>query len=105
MTIKRPLALLLILFFSFTAFTQSDKKKVPDSKMQEIYQEIKTPYKYGLVMVPADNSQKIDCPSVFRKGKMWYMTYLVFAGRGYETWLAKSNDLLHWQTMGRIMSF
>lgn len=73
--------------------------------MQEIYQEIKTPYKFGLVMVPADDTQKMDCPSVFRKGKMWYMTYIIFRGRGYETWLAKSRDLLHWEKMGCIMSF
>jgi len=33
------------------------------------------------------------------------MTYLVFDGRGYETWLAKSKDLLHWKTQGRILSF
>lgn len=72
--------------------------------MQEIYNEIKTPYKYGLVLVPKSDSQKIDCPSVFRKGTMWYMTYLLFNERGYETWLAKSKNLLKWQTMGSIMS-
>jgi predicted GH43/DUF377 family glycosyl hydrolase len=36
---------------------------------------------------------------------MWYMSYLVFDGRGYETWLAKSKDLLNWETLGRMMSF
>jgi predicted GH43/DUF377 family glycosyl hydrolase len=33
------------------------------------------------------------------------MTYIIFGGRGYETWLAKSKDLLNWKTLGRIMSF
>jgi hypothetical protein len=33
------------------------------------------------------------------------MVYIIFDGRGYETWLAKSPDLLHWATQGRIMSF
>src|ERR1044071_1096384 len=89
----------------FTGFSQQGKSVVADSKMQEIYRQVKTPYKYGLVLVPPDDSQKMDCPTVFRKGSMWYMTYIIFGGRGYETWLAKSNDLLHWQNRGRIMSF
>jgi predicted GH43/DUF377 family glycosyl hydrolase len=79
-------------------------KKVTQEKMQSIYEKIKTPHKYGLVLVPDNNSKKIDCPTVFRKGKIWYMSYLLFDGRGYETWLAKSKDLLHWQKVGRIMS-
>jgi predicted GH43/DUF377 family glycosyl hydrolase len=78
---------------------------VAHSVMQSIYKLVKTPYKYGLVIVPANDSKKVDCPTVFRQNGKWFMTYLVFDGRGYETWLAKSNDLLHWNTMGRIMSF
>ena len=87
------------------AFAQSDIKKVPEAKMKEIYEEVKTPYKYGMVVVPDDNSKKVDCPTVFRKGNNWFMTYIVFDGRGYETWIAKSSDLLHWKTQGRILSF
>ena len=81
------------------------QNSVTDSTMKRIYDEIKTPYKYGLIVVPADNSKKIDCPSVFRKGNTWYMTYIQFDGRGYETWLSESKDLLHWKSLGRIMSF
>lgn len=80
-------------------------KEVPQQVMQQVYDEIKTPYKHGLVITPADDSKKIDCPSVFRKGKIWYMTYIVFDGRGYETWLSESKDLLQWKTLGRVMSF
>lgn len=97
---------MLIFALSFaTVYAQSGQNKVPDAVMQEVYEEIKTPYKYGLVMVPPDDSKKMDCPSVFRKGKNWYMTYLVYGGRGYETWLATSEDLLHWETLGCIMTF
>jgi predicted GH43/DUF377 family glycosyl hydrolase len=78
---------------------------VPKDVMQKIYEEIKTPYKYGLVMVSPNASKKTDCPSIFRKGKLWFMTYLIYDGRGYETWLAKSPDLLKWENMGCIMSF
>lgn len=81
------------------------KREITNEVMQEIYNEVKTPYKYGLVMVPTDNSYKMDCPSIFKKDGKWYMTYLIFEGRGYETWLAESNDLLHWNHLGKIMSF
>ncbi len=86
---------LLIISFLASLLCQSQAQsvlnQVPDEQMQKIYEEIKTPYKYGLVMVPPGDSKKMDCPSVFRKSGIWYMTYLVFDGRGYETWLAKSN--------------
>jgi len=90
-----------LMFVTLTTYAQT----VPDAKMQEIYNEVKTPYKYGMVVVPADNQKKVDCPTVFRKGGKWYMTYIIFNGRGYETWMAKSADLLHWVTQGRILSF
>jgi predicted GH43/DUF377 family glycosyl hydrolase len=94
---------ILVLFTVAHAFGQS--KTVSASEMERIYQEVKTPYKYGLVMVPADTEHKMDCPTIFREGKTWYMTYLTFGGRGYETWLAKSADLLHWESQGRLLSF
>ena len=84
---------------------------IPQQDMQRIYDEVRTPYKYGLVVAPTDNYHKIDCPTVFREGNKWLMTYVVYNGkegtdgRGYETWLAESNDLLHWTTKGRILSY
>jgi predicted GH43/DUF377 family glycosyl hydrolase len=94
---------LLAMFVSVNSVAQS-KAEVPASKMQAIYNEVKTPFKYGMIIVPKSDSQKLDCPTVFRKNNMWYMTYIIFGGKGYETWLAKSKDLLTWQTMGRILS-
>ena len=79
--------------------------------MQRIYNEVRTPYKYGMVVAPTDNYHKIDCPTIFRVGDKWMMTYVVYNGkdgldgRGYETWLASSDDLLHWNTEGRILSY
>jgi predicted GH43/DUF377 family glycosyl hydrolase len=102
---KKTIAIIGMQVLVLAGWAQSAKKQVPDSIMQQIYHEVKTPYKYGLVLVPENDSKKIDCPSVFRQGESWYMTYLVFDGRGYETWLAQSNDLLHWKTKGRLLSF
>lgn len=98
-------AVLLGLLGMSPGYAQSKSDKVPDKVMQSIYEQVKTPYKYGLVIAPDDNSKKADCPTVFRKGDSWFMTYIIFNGRGYETWLAKSADLLHWQTQGRILPF
>ena len=84
---------------------------VSTAVMQQVFDEVKTPYKYGLVLAPADNNHKYDCPTVFRADGKWYMSYLCYDGRknkdgrGYETWLAESDDLLHWQTLGRLLSF
>jgi predicted GH43/DUF377 family glycosyl hydrolase len=100
----RIILLLILLSFTAKAWAQNPNP-VPAAKMQEIYAEIKTPHKYGLVLVPPDDSKKMDCPTVFRKGKKWYMTYLIYGGRGYETWLAESKDLLNWKHLGRILSF
>ena len=33
------------------------------------------------------------------------MTYIIFDGTGYETWIAESDDLLHWNGSEKIMSF
>ena len=73
--------------------------------MQKVYEEVKTPFKYGLVVTPENETKKIDCPSVFRKGSNWYMTYIQFDGRGYETWIAKSKDLLEWKKVDICVGF
>lgn len=85
--------------------TLKKEERVPDTVMQRIYHTVSTPHKYGLVMVPSDNGKKMDCPSIFRKGDKWYMVYIVYDGRGYETWLADSKDLLNWNVKGKMMSF
>ena len=78
---------------------------VSEGTMDEVYKEVKTPYKYGVVFKHPDTTKMIDSPTVYREGSHWYMTYIVFDGQGYETWLAKSKDLLNWKTQGRIMTF
>lgn len=108
---KIHLRVIFVIWFSAICGFLSAQATVPQSKMEEIYEEIKTPYKYGLVVAPTTNNYKVDCPSVFRQGDKWYMTYLLYDGksgkdgRGYETWLAESDDLLQWKTLGKVLSF
>ena len=104
---KRLVLLSLLVFGGITAFAQKISKNV----MQKIYDEVKTPYKYGMVVAPEDNYHQIDCPMVYREGGKWFMTYVVYNGkdgtdgRGYETWLATSDDLLQWKTLGRLLCY
>jgi hypothetical protein len=63
---KIHLRVIFVIWFSAICGFLSAQATVPQSKMEEIYEEIKTPYKYGLVVAPTTNNYKVDCPSVFR---------------------------------------
>ena len=103
--------LFAISFALLAWFGASAQRHVTQERMQEIYDEVRTPYKYGMVVAPDSENAKIDCPTVFREGDRWYMTYVVYNGRGgldgrgYETWLAESDNLLEWRTLGRLLSY
>jgi predicted GH43/DUF377 family glycosyl hydrolase len=77
---------------------------VPPEVMNDIYEKVKTPFKYGIV-IKGEKGTKVDSPSVFRHGDKWYMMYIIFDGRGYETAIAESVDLLHWKKLGKILNF
>ena len=82
-----------------------DSKAVPLERMRQVYDEVKTPFKYGVV-IRGEANQKVDSPSVFRKDGQWYMVYVTITGSvGYETCLARSADLLKWEKLGEILSF
>ena len=100
-----------ILFLSLllASFATAQSQTVPQERMEQIYEVARTPYKYGMVVAPQQNDHKYDCPTVFHEGGKWYMTYVCYDGkdgtdgRGYETWMASSDDLLHWETQGRVL--
>ena len=73
--------------------------------LQRVYDEVKTPFKYGIVL-RGETNQMLDCPSLFRKDGRWFMMYVAITDKvGYETYLADSEDLLHWQKRGKILPF
>ena len=108
-----------ISFFSLLLFhllVAAQNKKIADINnsnpanvssviMENIYNEIKTPYKYGIVFKHPDSTKLMDSPTIFNDNGIWYMTYIVFDGKGYETWIAQSKDLLNWKSIGKILSF
>ncbi len=103
--------LLLIIATTLLIVSCSERKTaivkpvVSEAEMNRIYDEIKTPYKYGIVFKHPDSTKMIDSPTIFRNNGKWLMTYIVFDGRGYETWLAESENLLEWQSKGKLLPF
>lgn len=79
-------------------------RTVSAETMKRIYEEVKTPCKYGIIIRGAAR-KAVDCPSIFRHGGKWYMVYVCMNKLGYETHLASSDDLLHWTTLGKILPF
>src|SRR3954465_9290139 len=87
-----------------TAPATSQASVVSAETMQAIYDHVKTPHKYGVVLRTPGTI--IDCPSVYRFKDKWRMFYIQWTDEiGYETHLADSDDLLHWEPRGKILSF
>jgi predicted GH43/DUF377 family glycosyl hydrolase len=84
----------------------AETRLVDTNTMQRIYDEVKTPFKYGVVLRGGSLDELVDCPSLFRSGRHWYMMYVAITNKvGYQTFLARSDDLLHWRKLGKILSF
>lgn len=70
----------------------------------------RTPYKLGRRVleksaVPGSfDERSVDCPFVFSAQGRFYMTYVGFDGVGYQTGLAASDDLVHWERAGLILA-
>lgn len=80
-------------------------KTVPQDEMRRIYDEVRTPYKFGVVLAGGEG-ESVDCPNVFRFGHKWYMIYVGIRDKiGYETYLAESDDLLCWRPRGKVLPF
>ncbi len=77
---------------------------VPAARLEAAYQELKTPYKWGPVLIgPAGT--RVDNPRVFRRHDKWYMTYNHVEGDGgYECWLARSDNLVDWEPVGKLLA-
>jgi predicted GH43/DUF377 family glycosyl hydrolase len=83
-----------------------EDRLVDTNTMAQIYDEVKTPFKYGVVLKGASTNELVDCPSIFRDGSHWYMVYVAITNKvGYQTFLARSDDLLHWTKLGIILPF
>jgi predicted GH43/DUF377 family glycosyl hydrolase len=77
---------------------------VSPEEMKAVYEQVKTPYKYGIVIEPPAGKME-DGPTVFRRTDRWYMIYFQLEDDpvGYTTHLASSEDLLKWKPLGVIL--
>jgi len=68
-----------------------------------------TPYKFGRPVLTgsgrpgAFDRDAVDCPFVFWHNQQFYMLYVGFDGEGYQTALATSVDLFHWEHLDVIL--
>lgn len=68
----------------------------------------RTPYKYGkLVLAASTEPNAFDCksvddPFVFVQDGVFHMLYIGFDGTGYQTGLARSQDLVNWERVACV---
>lgn len=79
-----------------------------DDFSQDQIAPFRTPYKYPkLVLGPSPDAQAfdskgVDDPFVFFHDGAFQMIYIGFDGTGYQTGLARSKDLLHWDRVALV---
>ncbi len=81
-------------------------RMVTPERMRQTRAMLDTPVKRGAVMEFPD--RYTDCPSVFRYGERWIMTFIAISKdtsvSGYETHYAESEDLLSWHYRGPLLT-
>ena len=86
-------------------FKQGRCLRVTANEMKEIYEKIKTPKKLGPVLKWENDFT--DSATVFQKDGVFYMYFISISKdvsvSGYETHLARSEDLIHWTYVGKIL--
>lgn len=86
-----PMICLVVPFFAAMGHSQTKMSDstitVPTERMQQVYEEVKTPFKYG---ISGD-------PQIVRMGDLWVMFYFgAFWQPGAFDTFACSNDMVHW---------
>ncbi|MCX6937029.1 MAG: glycosylase [Verrucomicrobia bacterium] len=97
--------LLCLAMLGQAAVVSASTEVISPEKMQQIYEEVKTPFDYGIVLKPS-TGKTIDCGTVFRHGDAWYMIYVQqepAPTAGYTTQLASSRNLLDWTPLGTLV--
>lgn len=85
-------------------FKKTENRTVAQEDMERVYEMLKTPKKVGPVIKWED--YLTDSPTVFQKDGLFYMYFIAISKdcsvSGYETHLARSRDLEHWEYVGPI---
>ncbi len=73
-------------------------------------QKYVTPYKYGKPVLAGSGKEGaydacgVDCPFVFWHNERYFMLHVGFDGKGYQTALAVSDDLLSWEHYAVVLA-
>ncbi|MGF7149853.1 putative GH43/DUF377 family glycosyl hydrolase [Sphingomonas zeicaulis] len=69
----------------------------------------RTPHKIGRLVLAASgdagafDERAVDQPFVFKHDGRFFMTFVGYDGKGYQTGLAESDDLIHWKRTALIL--
>lgn len=104
---RRQFALRLGATLTATPFVSSSLLRAEEFSRGEIAPFL-TPNKYGKLVLTASGTpgafdeKSVDDPFVFYHDGLFQMLYIGFDGTGYQTGLARSHDLLHWERVGCV---
>jgi len=114
------LTILLILFFSGKSISYSqdlknnDTLKINLDTVKKWSAPFRGWYYYPEHVISANPGiegfneiQKTDVPTIYQlpNDKKWYMTFIGFDGIGYQSFVAESDDLVHWTNRGLAMGY
>ena len=108
---KIMIILLVITAFGITSAAGSDQYNIDRDALESWSAKFRNWHYYGTLVIPPSpndglNFQLTDCPLIYRiDDNKWYMWYLGYDGRGYQTAVAESNDLVNWKPKQLVMSF
>jgi predicted GH43/DUF377 family glycosyl hydrolase len=104
----KPSLLLALLAWACPAALAQAASPAPVSaaEMQRVYDEVKTPFKFGVILKAPTDDELYDCPSIFSFHGRWYLVFTANKQKaGYRTLVATSDDLLHWTRLGEVLPF
>jgi len=104
----------LLVLGSASAQSAEESKPLDAGTLRRWSAPFRNWYYYPSHVIPAkpnikgfENVLKTDVPTVYQlpSNKKWYMTFIGFDGKGYQTFVAESDDLIHWSNMRLAMGY
>ena len=88
----------------------ADSHSIPPDTVERWAAPYRTWHYYPRLVLTAElegelGFRMVDGPNVFRHNGQWQMFYFGFDGTGYQACRAVSDDLLHWEGRGLVMSY
>lgn len=102
---SRRTVLLGLAASALPAWTKSESESVRPADALDPY---RTPYKHPELILSGTGKPgtfdeiAVDIPFVFKHAGEFFMTYVGFDGEGYQTGLARSDDLVNWTRVAMI---